>query len=176
MANGNESSIGPVIVMGVSGAGKSTVGRLLAALSQTSYIEGDDLHPLANIEKMERGIPLEDDDRWPWLEEVGNVLHRCTGRHGAVATCSSLKRSYRDVLRYTVGPRLRFVYLEGSRAILEERMGARKGHFMPAAMLDSQLGTLEPPVREDARAFAINNGADHIARAAHDWLQTQSRH
>ena len=162
--------IGPVIVMGVSGAGKSTVGRALSALSATSYIEGDDLHPKLNIEKMREGIPLDDDDRWPWLEEVGNVLYRCAGRGGAVATCSALKRSYRDVLRYTIGRGLRFVHLTGSRDLLVERMGARTGHYMPAAMLDSQIETLEPPQREDARDFDIADEPEVIARRAHDWL------
>ena len=165
--------IGPVVVMGVSGSGKSTVGRLLAAKAGTSYIEGDDLHPEANIEKMGRGIPLEDDDRWPWLEEVGRIVSACQGRHGAVATCSALKRSYRDVLRYTVGPQLRFVWLTGPRSVLESRMGSRQGHFMPTALLDSQLSTLEDPLREDARAFSLELTPDEIAERAHDWLIEQ---
>ena len=156
--------------MGVSGSGKSTIGRAIAALSGTSYIEGDDLHPAANIEKMASGIPLEDDDRWPWLEEVGRILGACEGRHGAVATCSALRRSYRDVLRYTVGPGLRFVWLTGSRALLERRMGKRDGHFMPPGLLDSQLETLEEPVREDAFAFSIDDDPQAIAEAAHRWL------
>lgn len=164
------TTIGPVIVMGVAGSGKSTVGRALAELAQCSYIEGDDLHPAANIEKMSAGIPLEDDDRWPWLEEVGRILGACEGRHGAVATCSALKRSYRDVLRYTVGPGLRFVHLTGDRDLLAERMGGRRGHFMPLSMLDDQLRTLEPPVREDARDFDIAAGPHDIVRAAHEWL------
>ena len=156
--------------MGVAGSGKSTVGRALAAMVGTSYIEGDDLHPAANIEKMSAGIPLEDDDRWPWLEEVGRILAACEGRHGAVATCSALKRSYRDVLRYTVGPGLRFVHLTGTRELLAERMGARKGHFMPLSMLDDQIATLDPPAREDARDFDIAAPPQDIARAAYEWL------
>ena len=162
--------IGAVVVMGVSGSGKSTVGRLLAAHAACSYIEGDDLHPAANIGKMESGVPLEDDDRWPWLEEVGRILNSCVGRHGAVATCSALKRSYRDVLRYTVGPGLRFVHLTAPREVLEGRMGRRTGHFMPAAMLDSQLATLEAPVREDARDFDVGPPPAEIADAAYRWL------
>ena len=168
------ATIGPVIVMGVSGSGKSTVGRLIAAGARTSYIEGDDLHPARNIEKMEAGIPLEDDDRWPWLEEVGRVLETCVGRHGAVAACSALKRSYRDVLRYTVGPGLRFVHLTGPRAVLEGRMCARRGHFMPATMLDSQLATLEPPQREDARDFSIEDDPAIVAEAALAWLRREN--
>ena len=168
--DGERRSIGPVVVMGVSGSGKSTIGRAIAALSGTSYIEGDDLHPASSIEKMASGIPLEDDDRWSWLEEVGRILGACEGRHGAVATCSALKRSYRDVLRYTVGPRLRFVWLTGPRGLLERRMGARDGHFMPSGLLDSQLETLEDPVREDARAFSIDSEPQHIAEAARQWL------
>ena len=156
--------------MGVAGSGKSTVGRRIAEIAGTSYIEGDDLHPARNIEKMAQGIPLEDDDRWPWLEEVGRILRACEGRHGAVATCSALKRAYRDVLRYTVGPGLRFVWLAGPRALLERRMGERDGHFMPAALLDSQIDTLEEPAREDARRFSIENDPEAIARAARAWL------
>ena len=169
----DEGTIGPVIVMGVSGSGKSTIGRQIAAQAGTSYIEGDDLHPPRNIGKMEAGIPLEDDDRWPWLEEVGRILNACLGRHGAVATCSALKRSYRDVLRYTVGPGLRFVHLTGPREVLEERMGAREGHFMPATMLESQLATLEPPQREDARDFSIEDEANAIAAGAVAWLRRE---
>ena len=156
--------------MGVSGSGKSTVGRALAEMAGVSYIEGDDLHPKRNIEKMIEGIPLEDDDRWPWLESVGQVLHSCRGRNGAVATCSALKRAYRDVLRYTVGPGLHFVYLHGPEALLAERMGQRTGHFMPKEMLRSQLATLEPPEREDARAFSIEDPVKRIAADARSWL------
>ena len=175
MSTDGNSDIGPVIVMGVSGCGKSTVRRILAGLAGTSYVEGDDLHPATNIEKMANGIPLEDEDRWPWLEEVGNILERCGGRHGAVATCSALKRSYRDVLRYTVGPRLRFVWLTGSRELLAQRMGVRAGHFMPFSLLDSQIATLEDPVREDARAFEIDAAPAELARRAYTWLSTNER-
>ena len=156
--------------MGVTGAGKSTIGRALADLAQCSYIEGDDLHPEANIEKMSAGIPLSDDDRWPWLEEVGRILGACEGRHGAVATCSALKRSYRDVLRYTVGTGLRFVHLTGTREVLAARMGAREGHYMPPSQLDDQIATLEPPVREDAADFSIRTDPHALARDAYQWL------
>ena len=156
--------------MGVTGAGKSTVGRALAERAQCSYIEGDDLHPARNIDKMSSGIPLDDDDRWPWLEEVGRTLRACEGRHGAVATCSALKRSYRDVLRYTVGPGLRFVHLTGTREVLAARMGAREGHYMPPSQLDDQIATLEPPVREDAADFDITDEPDALVRGAYDWL------
>ena len=156
--------------MGVTGAGKSTIGRALADLAQCSYIEGDDLHPSTNIEKMSAGIPLDDDDRWPWLEEVGRILQACEGRHGAVATCSALKRSYRDVLRYTVGTGLRFVHLTGTRDVLAARMGAREGHYMPTSQLDDQIATLEPPVREDAAGFSIEADPHALARDAYEWL------
>ena len=169
-AQAGTTSIGPVIVMGVTSTGKSTIGRALAGLAKCSYIEGDDLHPHTNIEKMSAGIPLDDDDRWPWLEEVGRILGICEGRHGAVATCSALKRSYRDVLRYTVGPGLRFVHLTGGRDLLATRMGAREGHYMPTSLLDDQIATLEPPVREDARDFDIRTDPDTLVREAHAWL------
>lgn len=132
-----------LVVMGVSGTGKSTVAGLLASRLGWRMEEGDDLHPEANVEKMEHGIPLTDEDRWPWLDRVGAWIddQTATGEPGIV-TCSALRRAYRDRLRR---PNVVFVYLAGTRESIRERMAARKGHFMPLSLLDSQLATLEVP-------------------------------
>jgi gluconokinase len=130
--------------MGVSGSGKTTVGAALAATLGLRFVDADDLHPTANVGKMQAGIPLTDDDRWPWLDAVGAVL----ADGDVVVACSALRRIYRDRLR-TAAPGLALVYLHGSRELLAERMGHRPGHFMPASLLDSQLDTLEPPTDDE---------------------------
>jgi gluconokinase len=152
--------MGPVIVMGVSGCGKTTAGEALARHFRVHYIEGDALHPAANVAKMASGTPLNDDDRWPWLEKIGQELKAHSG--GAVATCSSLKKVYRERLRETAGERLRFVFLKCSKEVLEERMQARKGHFMPPSLLASQLAALEDPSGE-AGVVTVSGDAGHEA-------------
>jgi gluconokinase len=133
----------PVIaVMGVSGTGKSTVGVLLAERLGVPFEDGDDLHPPGNIAKMTAGIPLSDADRLPWLDAVGAWASAHTAT-GCVIACSALRRAYRDRLR-AAAPALRFVHLSVDRDTLAARMAARIGHFMPVALLDSQLATLEP--------------------------------
>ena len=126
-----------VVVMGVSGSGKTTVGRLLAGRLGVPYAEADDFHPAANIAKMSAGQPLTDADRWPWLAAIGSWI----GAHpaGGVVTCSALKRVYRDVLG-----EVWFLHLNGSRELIAARLADRRGHFMPAALLDSQFADLEP--------------------------------
>jgi gluconokinase len=132
-----------LVVMGVSGTGKSTVAGLLAAHLGWAMEEGDDLHPDANVDKMEQGIPLTDDDRWPWLDRVaGWIDEQARLGEPGIITCSALKRSYRDRLRR---PNVVFVHLAGTREAITRRMAARSGHFMPLSLLDSQLDTLEPP-------------------------------
>ncbi|MDQ6754470.1 MAG: gluconokinase [Actinomycetota bacterium] len=128
--------------MGVSGCGKSTIGALVAHELELPFIDGDSLHPLENVAKMATGIPLVDEDRWPWLARVGGDLAGA-GAAGLVIACSALKRSYRDAIRARA-PDTFFLHLEGPRAALEARLEGRSGHFMPAALLDSQLATLEP--------------------------------
>lgn len=134
----------PIIVMGVSGCGKSTVGFDLAEVLGRTFIDGDTLHPLANKGKMAAGHPLDDDDRWPWLDEVGKALatHDDQGLPPIVA-CSALKRVYRDRLR-SQAPGTIFLHLDGSREILMSRLGPRTHEYMPASLLDSQIATLEP--------------------------------
>jgi carbohydrate kinase (thermoresistant glucokinase family) len=132
-----------VVVMGVSGSGKSTIGRALAAALHLPFLEGDTLHSPASVDKMSAGIALTDADRESWLQAIGDRL-RAAGEGGLVVSCSALKRSYRDRLR-AARPGLRFVFLHGARELLADRMGSREGHCMPPSMLESQLRTLEPP-------------------------------
>jgi gluconokinase len=138
------------IVMGVSGSGKSLVGEAVAADLGLVFVEGDALHPRANIEKMSMGIPLTDADRFPWLDKIGNEIAASLAiGEGIVISCSALKRIYRDRLRSFARGHLIFIFLSGSEELLTPRMAARKGHFMPASLLKSQLATLEDPSGED---------------------------
>jgi gluconokinase len=146
-----------VVVMGVSGSGKSTVGGQLAKLTGWSFLDADTLHPPANVAKMARGEPLVDADRWPWLDEVaGWIAERRAADENGVVGCSALKRAYRDRLR-EVDPGLRFVFLAGSRELLVGRLTHRHGHFFPTRLLDSQLAELEPP-GDDEHPIVIHIG------------------
>lgn len=137
-----------VVVMGVAGTGKTTIGPLLAASLGVPYAEGDDFHPADNIAKMSAGVPLDDADREPWLDAIGRWAHGRTGLGGVVA-CSALKRTYRDRLR-AAAPDVEFLHLTGDRALIERRMAERRGHFMPTALLDSQFATLQPLQGDEA--------------------------
>ncbi len=134
-----------LIVMGVSGSGKSTIADKLAERLGWRYEDGDKFHPASNVAKMKAGHPLTDEDRWPWLRAIADEIDRaCKAGEHAVIACSALKRTYRDILvhgRFDV----RIVYLKGSQALIAARLAQRKGHFMPAGLLDSQFATLEPP-------------------------------
>ncbi|KQP20066.1 gluconokinase [Pseudorhodoferax sp. Leaf267] len=134
-----------LVVMGVSGCGKSSLGAALAQALGSRLIEGDDYHPAANQDKMQRGIALTDDDRWPWLAHIGALVRDEAG--GAVLTCSALKRSYRDRLR-ALEPALRFVFVDITEEEARARVGARQGHFFPAQLVANQFAALEPPVGE----------------------------
>ncbi len=141
-----------VVVMGVSGAGKSTVAERLAHGLQVDYTDADQLHPAANIAKMAAGEPLTDADRWPWLDSVGGWLAQRAAT-GAVVACSALRRSYRDAITDRA-PAAWFLYLDAGQELLRERLRHRPQHFMPAMLLDSQLETLEPP-GTDERAVVV---------------------
>lgn len=149
-----------LVVMGVSGSGKSTVGGMLAGAMGWDLQEGDDLHPQANIEKMATGHPLDDEDRWPWLDKIARWImeHAEAGAPGIV-TCSALKRSYRDIMR---GENVVFVHLAGSRDQIGQRLTARLDHYMPPSLLDSQISTLEP-IDPDEQAIIIDVGGSPVA-------------
>jgi carbohydrate kinase (thermoresistant glucokinase family) len=143
------------VVMGVSGSGKTTIGRVLARRLGWLFQEGDALHPSENVAKMSAGHPLDDEDRAPWLAAIAARIDEWRARGEAgVITCSALKRSYRDVI---IGdrPDVRLVYLAGSRELIAERLAARRRHFMPASLLDSQFAALEPPMPEEC-AIAVS--------------------
>lgn len=146
-----------LVVMGVSGSGKSTIAREVAAALGWDFLDGDDLHPPANIAKMAGGMPLDDADRWPWLAAIADWMARelAAGRRGVVA-CSALRRVYRDRLRQA-GPGVCFVYLEVARDELVRRMRGRH-HFMPPALLDSQLATLEEPADDEPAVRVVGDG------------------
>ena len=153
------------VVMGVCGSGKSVVGALLARALGVEFVEGDAYHPPENVARMSAGTPLTDEDRLAWLVAMAGRLDeaRQSGR-GVVAACSALKRSYRDILRAGRAD-VQFVYLAGARAVLEERLSGRQGHFMPASLLDSQLAILEPPA-PDEHAWVCDIGEEPDAIVA----------
>ncbi|MEV7202948.1 MULTISPECIES: gluconokinase [Streptomyces] len=158
-----------VVVMGVAGTGKTTIGPLLAARLGVPYAEGDDFHPQANIDKMSAGTPLEDADRWPWLDAIGRWAHGRAGLGGVVSS-SALKRSYRDRLR-AEAPGVVFVHLTGSRELIESRMSQRQGHFMPTALLDSQFATLQPLEADEAGvAVDVSGSPEEITERAAEAL------
>ncbi|WP_158885487.1 gluconokinase [Amycolatopsis anabasis] len=153
-----------IVVMGVSGSGKTTVGTSLAAELGVEYAEADSFHPASNIAKMSSGVALTDEDRRPWLHAIADWIaaHQETG---GVVTSSALKRSYRDILRS--GGRVWFLHLDGPRDLLAERMKTRSGHFMPVSLLDSQLATLQP-LRDDESGITVDitRPADELVRTA----------
>jgi gluconokinase len=155
-----------IVVMGVSGAGKSTVGALLAERLGAAFADGDAFHPPANVATMAAGTPLTDEDRWPWLDAIGAWLAgRAAAGEGAVVACSALRRAYRDRLRAAC-PGVRFVFLRGDMTLIGPRQAARRGHYMPASLLASQFATLEEPgPEEDALTVTVEPAPDAIAEA-----------
>jgi gluconokinase len=155
-----------VVVMGVSGSGKTTVGRRLAAATGWAFAEGDDFHPAASVEKMRDGDALTDEDRWPWLERIGAWVSEKESRgESAVVTCSALRRAYRDVLRRD-RPHVRFRHVQAPGGVLADRVEQRAGHYMPPSLLSSQLATLEPlaPDEPGATVTAEGSAADVLTR------------
>lgn len=145
-----------VVLMGVCGSGKSTVAESLADRLKLPYVDADDLHPWTNTQKMKMGVPLTDEDRWPWLERVGETLIQHRAHHGmAVIACSALRRVYREKIRDIAGQHVLFVLLHGSKDLLLKRMRGRPSHFMPTSLLESQLNTLEMPSPEE-NALVLN--------------------
>jgi gluconokinase len=156
-----------VVVMGVAGSGKSTIGRRLADGLGVDFIDGDDLHPEHNVGKMAAGQPLTDDERWPWLDLLADEL---SAREGVVIACSALKRSYRDRLR-SAGD-VRIVFLDVEREEAERRLSSRSGHFMKSTMLESQFATLEPPAADevDVVSLAADLPVEELSAAAEEAL------
>jgi gluconokinase len=146
----------PIVVMGVSGSGKSTVGAALAQRLRVPFGDGDDLHPPANVAKMTAGQPLDDDDRYPWLEAIGEWL--ADHHDGGVMSCSALKRKYRDQLRRHCAD-VEFLHLSGAPEVIGKRQASRPGHFMPASLLQSQFATLEP-LEPDEHGIVIDVDQD----------------
>jgi gluconokinase len=161
---------GAAVVMGVASCGKTSVGEALAEALGAQFTEGDKLHPATNISKMSAGTPLTDEDRWPWLAEVGKSLK---GSGGKIASCSALKKIYRQHIAEAAGRPVAFVFLDGSRELLARRIADRKGHFMPPTLLDSQLKTLEPPgADERALRLDIQEPVAMLVERARLWLLT----
>ncbi len=151
----NKPALG-IVVMGVSGCGKTTIARSLARNLRVRFLDADKFHPASNIEKMSSGTPLTDADREPWLDDVGVRLAKAAGeKNVAVLACSALRRSYRERLKRAADLDLLFILLDGSKDVLQRRVGRRTSHFMPATLLDSQLATLERP-ESDEHAFAVD--------------------
>ena len=158
-----------IVVMGVTACGKSTVGAALADRLGLKFTDGDALHPPGNIEKMEAGMPLSDEDRLPWLERVGETLAKAGD---LVVGCSALKRAYRDLIRERAGKDVAFIHLTGARDLLASRMSQRTGHFMPSSLLDSQLETLESPQADEfAVSIDIDALVDEIVGQAEAFLR-----
>jgi len=170
-----------IIVMGVSSSGKSTVGQSIARRLHVPFLDGDGYHPEANVEKMRAGIPLTDEDRWPWLERLAGALHEAAEKKDAsVGACSALKRAYRDFLTEKAGEPITFVYLDGSREVIGERMAKRSHEYMPTSLLDSQFATLEvpDPASENVLVVPVTDSVDKITQTvtkALDHLKTFKR-
>lgn len=148
------------IVMGVSGCGKSTIGERLGKELSLPFYDADDFHPIENITKMASGKPLNDADRAPWLQLLAEKIAEWEAKGGAVIACSALKQAYRDTLTSTTQDTVKFVFLEGSKAVLHARLTSRESHFMPNTLLDSQLSTLEVP--HEAIKVSIENSIEQI--------------
>ncbi len=163
MSGSGGTSAPALVMMGVSGSGKSTVGEAVAKRLGVPFRDADEFHPKANVEKMSAGIPLTDEDRWPWLDAIGAAIRDTPAGQGIVVSCSALKRIYRERIEKAAVRPVTFVHLDGPRALLAKRIGDRKGHFFPASLLDSQLKTLEPLAPDEpAIRVSIDQSVDQI--------------
>ncbi|MEV4901860.1 gluconokinase [Citricoccus sp. NPDC055426] len=155
-----------LVIMGISGSGKTVLAERLAARLDRPYAEADDFHPAANIAKMSAGTALTDEDRWPWLRSLRDWMDRESAAGGTICTCSALKRSYRDLLREAAG-RVVFLHVRSDPAVIVDRMEHRTGHFMPASMVPGQLATLEPLEEdEDGRVLENSGSVDELVERA----------
>ncbi|OWK30426.1 gluconokinase [Sphingomonas dokdonensis] len=164
--------LGAIVIMGVSGSGKSTLGTALARALDCRFLEGDAFHSAAAVEKMQAGQPLDDDDRWPWLDRLGDALAETVERDdAAVAACSALRRRYRERLAERTAGKIRFILLDGDPVLLKGRLRDRRDHFMPPRLLASQIATLEPPgADEQAITLPAGEPITALCAAAMDWL------
>ena len=161
-----------LVVMGVSGSGKTHIGGALAAIAGVPFVDGDDLHAPEAVAKMGKGVPLDDADRAPWLDRIGAVLaDKATYPKGVVVACSALRRAYRDRLRHGSGQGLRFVLLSGDIDLIRARMSSRRHRYMPANLLESQFATFEPPFGEnDVVTTPIDGTVDQVVETAAEAL------
>ena len=151
-----------IMVMGVSGSGKSTVGKALAQQIGGAFLDGDDYHPQSNVDHMAQGQPLTDAMRWPWLDQLAQAVNVARQDTLTVFACSALRKSYRDYLRATI-PDLRVIYLDAPQHIIAQRLNERRDHFMPATMLESQYATLEPPQNPTA-SVSVDQPVEKIVK------------
>ncbi|WP_429819027.1 gluconokinase [Ensifer sp. B1-9] len=149
------AQVGPILVMGVAGTGKSEIASRLAAALDGTFIEADSYHSVENVERMRRGIGLTDAERWPWLSAVATAALDAGTPGPVVIACSTLKRRYRDFLRERIGP-LRILYLAGSPELIAKRLAGRKGHFASRSLLESQMSTLEPPSEDEESVIRVD--------------------
>lgn len=166
-----------VIVMGVSGCGKSSVGRALAQQFCLPYLEADEFHPPENVDKMSRGVPLSDDDRWPWLKALSHgMVDAAEMNGGVIASCSALKRIYREFILEKIDQPALFVFLDGDRETIYSRMQARSDHYMPPSLLDSQFADLERPDQDEpVLSFSIEQTVNDLVEEISAALATYKR-
>lgn len=155
--------------MGVSGCGKTSIGKRLAEKLDVPFYDGDDFHPKVNVEKMKSGKPLNDEDRYPWLKLLANQIGKSDEKKGGVYACSALKQAYRDFLADESNVKITFVYLKGDQKLIADRLSDREGHYMPAELLDSQFQDLEEPT--DSLTVSINQKPDEIVKEIMNKIQ-----